>query len=309
MIKPKALKKGDTIGLIAPSSPTDKIENVEKSINVLKGQGFNVVVGESCYQRYGYLSGSDEVRANDMNKMFKDKNIDAVFCLRGGYGTPRILDLLDYEEIKNNPKLFIGYSDITALHIVLSNNCNMVTFHGPMATSDMIDDFDDFSRQCYMKAITSTEPLGFIKNPDGVEIKSLVKGFAKGKIIGGNLALLTATIGTPYEVDTKGKLFFIEEVEEFTYRVDRMLTQLKLAGKFNDCTGIILGDFKDCNPQTPDDLTLSQVFDDIIVPAGKPTIYNLKAGHCNTKVTIPFGVDAELDADNCTLNITEAALI
>lgn len=309
MIKPKALKKGDTVGLIAPSSPTDKIENVEKSIKILKEQGFNAAAGESCYQRYGYLSGSDTVRANDMNKMFKDKNIDAVFCLRGGYGTPRILDLLDYEAIKNNPKLFIGYSDITALHVALSNNCNMVTFHGPMTTSDMIDDFDDFSKQCYMKAITSTEPLGFIKNPDGVDIKSLVKGKAKGKIIGGNLALLTAAIGTPYEVDTKGKLFFIEEVEEFTYRVDRMLTQLKLAGKFDDCTGIILGDFKDCIPQTSDDLTLSQVFNDIIVPTNKPTIYNLKAGHCKEKVTIPFGVDAELDADDCTLNITEAALI
>jgi muramoyltetrapeptide carboxypeptidase len=309
MKKPRALKKGSTIGLIAPSSPVKNISIVYKAIKILEGQGFNVVTGESISKRYGYLSGEDYIRANDINNMFKDKNIDGIFCLRGGYGVPRILDKLDYNLIKNNPKLFIGYSDITALHIVLNQRCDIITFHGPMVASDMIDDFDEFSKQSYFRAITSVESLGEIKNPEGIPIKSMVKGKAFGKIIGGNLSLIAATLGTPYEINTKGKILFLEDIDECTYSIDRMLTQLRLAGKLNDCRGIILGDFKNCNLQREDDLTLMEVFNDIIKESGKPTIYNFKAGHCKPKVTLPLGVKAYIDADECTIKVLENALI
>lgn len=310
MIKPKALKKGDTIGLIAPSSPVRSSNGVEKSIELLEDQGFKVVVGESCYKRYGYLSGTDDIRASDINRMFKDNNVDAVFCLKGGYGTPRILDKIEYSIVRENPKLFIGYSDITAIHIAFNQKCDLITIHGPMAASDMLEDFDNFSKESYFKAITSTKPLEILNNPEGFDIKTLVAGKAKGRIVGGNLSLITATIGTPYEIDTKGKILFLEDIDEYTYSIDRMLNQLRLSGKFEDCEGIILGDFKDCVPQYEDySLTLIEVFKDIIEPANKPTIYNFMAGHCTTKITIPLGVEAVLDAENRTVRILENALI
>lgn len=310
MIKPKALRQGSTIGLVAPSSPVRIEGGVERSIQSLEKQGFKVIQGESCGKKNGFLSGTDEERARDINNMFKDSRIEGVFCIRGGYGTPRILDKLDYDVIKANPKVFIGYSDITAIHIALNQKCNLVTFHGPMAASDMIDGFNEFSRDSYLKAITFTEALGQLNNPEGIEIKSLVPGKAKGIIVGGNLSLIATTIGTPYEIDTKGKLLLIEDIGELTYSVDRMLTQLRLSGKFEDCEGIIMGDFKDCLPQYEgSDQTLMEVFNDIIIETKKPTIYNFMAGHCTPKITVPLGVEAVLDADNCKLQIIEKALV
>ncbi len=310
VIKPKQLKKGDTIGIVAPASPTRKPNSIEKSIKVLESQGFNVVVGQSCREKHGHLSGNDELRARDINQMFRDKNIHGIFCIRGGYGAPRILDMLDYDNIRKTPKVFLGYSDITAIHIALNQICNLITFHGPMTVSDMIEDFDEFSKESYLKAISSIVPLGKLFNPEGIEIKSLNSGSAKGKIVGGNLSLIACTLGTPFEIDTKGKILLIEDIGEFTYSIDRMLTQLKLAGKFEDCNGIILGDFKDCKPEHEGyGLSLLQVFKDIIAPANKPTIYNLMAGHCSPKITIPLGVDAIVDGDDCSLTIIEAAMI
>lgn len=313
MIKPKALKKGDTIGLIAPSSPiTDNAdEKVEKSVAALQAQGFNVEVDKSCFAKYGYLSGTDEVRAEGVNRMFADKQIDAVFCLRGGYGTPRILDKINYEMIRENPKLFNGYSDITALHVALNKKCNLITLHGIMPGIDMLRNFSDFTKESYFRAITSTEPLGELKNPAGEEIKRLIPGKAEGEIIGGNLSLIVTAIGTPYEIDVKEKILLLEDIGEYTYRVDRMLTQLRLAGKFDECVGIILGDFRDCEVEYGDEngLSLMQVFEDIIAPAGKPVIYNFKAGHCNPKISLPFGVKALLDADQCSVTLLESALI
>jgi muramoyltetrapeptide carboxypeptidase len=309
MNKPKALKIGGTVGLVAPSSALRQADGLGKSIKVLEEQGFKLVMGESCGKKHGYLSGNDETRARDINRMFGDSTIDAVFCLRGGYGTPRILDKLDYKMIKQNPKIFIGYSDITAVHIALNQKCDLITFHGPMVASDMLGNFDEFSKESYLKAITSIEPLGQMNNPIGFDIKSMVSGKARGKIVGGNLSLIAATIGTTYEIDTKGKILFLEDVDEFTYSVDRMLTHLRLSGKLNDCEGIILGGFNNCLPQYEGfDHTLMDVFNEIIVQAKKPTIYNFMAGHCSPKITIPLGAEALLDADSCTLIITESAL-
>jgi len=309
LIKPKALKFGDTLGLVAPASFTSK-EKVDKSIEIVKQMGFKVKIGKSLYERYGYLSGKDEIRAKDINEMFEDKEVDGIICLRGGYGTPRILDLLDYNIIKNNPKVFIGYSDITALHIVFNQICNLITFHGPMVSSDIIGNFQDFSKESLFKAIMNTEAIGLIKNPVDEEIVKINGGIVEGDIIGGNLSLIADTIGTPYEIDTKGKILFIEEVSEEPYSIDRMLNQLRLSGKLEDAIGIIFGDFNNCEPKGhyEDSLSLEEVINDHIKPLNKPIIYNLQAGHCNPIITLPFGVKARLDGDSGEVNILESAV-
>ncbi|MGE5678949.1 MAG: S66 peptidase family protein [Pseudomonadota bacterium] len=310
LTRPKALKPGDVIGLAAPASAVDKPGKVDAAVKKLEEFGFRVKVGRSCREKYGYLSGPDEVRAEDINSMFADKEVDGIMCLRGGYGTPRILDRLDYDMIRKNPKVFVGYSDITAIHIALNQLCGLVTIHGPMPSSDMLEDFDDFSKCSLFRTIMSSEPLGELKNPPETDINTLVGGKCRGMIVGGNLSLIAATIGTPYEIDTRGKLLLLEEVDEEPYSIDRMLTQLRLSGKLRDCCGIILGDWRDCGAKDPErSLTLEEVFENDIKSLGKPAIYNFKAGHCKTKVTVPLGVDAVLDADRVGLFIEKSAVV
>jgi len=307
VIKPKPLKKGDTIGVIGPSSPTP-IERIEATIEEIQSLGFKVIMGESCYSAHGYLSGSDELRAKDVNEMFNNKNVDGIWCIRGGYGTPRILDKIDYNMIRLNPKVFIGYSDITALHIAINQKSELVTFHGPMASTELFHKIDDFTLECLNKNIMDNQALGLINNPKDIEIQTLVAGKCKGKLIGGNLSLVSGTIGTPYEVDTKGKILFLEDIDEEPYKIDRMLTQLKLSGKLDDAEGFIFGDWNNCVAEEPEkSLTLMEIFNELIVPLGKPTIYNLMAGHCKPMITLPFGVNARLDADNKNLFIDESA--
>lgn len=307
MIKPKALKFGDTIGVVAPASPTLE-ENVEKAHKKLKDLGFKVKMGKSCYEKYGYLAGTDSLRAEDINHMFRDEEVDGIICLRGGYGTPRILELLDYDLIKKHPKVFIGYSDITALHIAITRFSRLITFHGPMVASDMLGDFNQFSKKSLFNFIMEGEYLRNIKNPPGEELKIMNPGIAEGSIIGGNLSLIADTLGTPYEIDLKGKILFIEEVGEEPYQIDRMLTQLRLAGKLKEAEGIILGDFNNCvakSSEYDDSLTLEQVLEDIIKPMNKPTLFNLKAGHCEPVITLPFGARARLDGHKGELTLLE----
>lgn len=297
MIMPKLLKKGDCIGLIAPSSPTPD-DKVIKSKEKLQELGFKVKLGKSCYGRYGYLSGDDELRANDLNFMFKSKDVDGIMCIRGGYGTPRILDRIDYDSIRNNPKVFIGYSDITAIHMALNQLCELITFHGPMASTDMLEDFDEFTKESLIDCIVKGVSIKSIKNPKDHRIQKLVGGYSKGQLIGGNLALIASTIGTPYEIDTCGKILFMEDVDEEPYSIDRMLTQLALAGKLKEASGFVLGDWNDCKSKSQKpSLTLSQVFNDLIVPLNKPTVSNVRAGHCKPMITLPLGLEVSLNAD------------
>ena len=295
MIFPNGIKKGDTIGIVAPSSPFDKnkIPGVLKALNEL---GYKVKFGKSCYSNYkGYLAGTDETRVKDIEEMFLDCDVDAILCMRGGYGTPRILDKIDYNVIKNNPKPFVGFSDITALHIAFNQKCNLVTFHGIMALTS--PKWDDFTYRSLIDAINMEEYLN-LRNPKGSKVYTLVDGVAEGEIIGGNLALICATIGTEYEIDARGKILFIEEIGEPMYRIDRMLTQLALVGKLDDCCGIIFGDFKDCNKQNEDDFELEELLKERVEKFKKPCIYNLKSGHCMPMLTIPFGVKCRLNATN-----------
>jgi len=307
--KLRALRKGDRIGMIAPSGGASEPDRPDRAAAALAALGFEVVAGPSCRGSYGYLAGPDALRAADLDAFFADPSIAGIVCMKGGYGAPRILDALDYAAIARNPKPLVGYSDVTGLHLAIGKLCGMPTFHGPMPSSDMLPELDEYSRRSWLAALCSTSPLGRIEEPEGpVRMARLVGGRARGPIVGGNLSLVAATMGTPYQVDARGKLLLLEDIDEAPYRVDRMLTQLRLAGVFRDCAGVILGDFKNCEtaPGKPT-LTLMQVFEDTIAAAGKPAVYGLRAGHCSPAITLPLGVEALLDADEPRLEILESA--
>lgn len=293
---PKTLEKGDTIGLIAPAGPLRniKIEEIKYELNRL---GYKVKIGKSCYLSYkGYLSGKDEERALDLERMFLDKDVDAIICIRGGYGCARILDLIDFTIIRDNPKIFVGFSDITALHIAINQMSNLATYHGIMAAS--IKKWDDYTYNSLIKALNFKEEL-IIENPSNEKLTSLYGGCCEGLITGGNLSIIVSTLGTKYEINTKNKILFIEEIGEYTYKVDKMLNHLQMAGKFNDCNGIIFGEFTNCKKAFQNDEGILDILKEIATKNKKPTIYNLKSGHCIPMVTIPLNMSCYL---NCNEN-------
>ena len=309
MLKPKPLKKGDTIGLVGVSgalqNPEERYPKMMEAIDAL---GYKVIVADSCREQYGYLSGSDASRARGLNQMFADDRVDAVVCMRGGYGVARMLDQVDYDIIRANPKIFLGYSDITALHTAIHEKVGMVTFHGPMPSTCWTK-FDDFTRESMLRALTSTEPLGELKNPEGMEPECVVPGVCEGTLVGGNLSLIASACGTPYALDVEDKVLLLEDIGEKIYRLDSMLTQLRQAGMFEKCAGVVLGGFTDCTVEYENyALVLEDIVRDIIVPAGKPVLANMSIGHMDTKITVPLGVRCRLDATNGVLEITESAL-
>lgn len=308
MIKGRALTLGDTIGIIAPASPLPKPEIITRAKTAIEMLGFRVKLGQTCFERYGgYLAGAPDIRIEDIHHMFKDPEVDAIMCLRGGYGTMHLLPLLDYELIAENPKLFIGYSDITALHTAFRQKAGLMTLHGPMASSEIVGDFDDYSKESLLRALTQNGRLGKVANPPGTRIECLVPGRATGKLVGGNLSLLAATIGTPYEIDTKDHILFLEDIGEEPYKIDRMLTQLDLANKLAEAAGFVIGDWTDCEAKDlPDSFTVMDLFERIVAPYGKPTIYNIKAGHTKPLMTLPLGVTVSLNATEKTLIIEES---
>lgn len=311
MIYGKKLKFGDTLGFIAPSGAVRTEGAIERAVLETERMGFRVKLGESAGQKYGYLSGTDEVRARDINAMFADDEVDAIVCLRGGYGATRILDKIDYDLIARHPKIFMGFSDITALHIALLNRCGLVTFHGPMAAANWAGKpLDDFSRDSMYRSLMNAEPAGELANPPEYPRQMVNPGQAEGLLVGGNLMLIASSLGTPWEIDTKGRIIFIEEVGERTYCVDRMLTQMRLAGKFDDCAGVVFGDFADCPVEYPEfGLTLEEIIRDVVAPSGKPIFAGLRCGHCSPKLTLPFGVRCRMDAEKCTLTVLESAVM
>lgn len=310
MIRPKALKKGDTIGLISASGATPP-EKLQPAIASIEKLGLKVVVGETCHARHGYLAGADDVRAADVHRMFGDPTIDGIFCIRGGYGATKILAQLDFELIRANPKVFAGYSDVTALHIAFQQLCGFVTYHTPMPSTEFIrQEMDDYTWQSFRQQIMDNDKTSFyLENPSNQPMSTLVSGNATGQLIGGNLTLITASLGTPYEIDTRGKILFLEDVDETQQRVDRMLTQLKLAGKLDDAAGILLGAWTNCGPenlQRPEhSLSLHMIFQEILVPLGKPIIAGMACGHCLPTMSLPLGRTISMDADNQRIRVIE----
>ena len=305
----KKLRPGATLGFIGPSGAVRTDDALARAVAETERMGFRVKLGESCGKAYGYLSGTDELRARDVNNMFLDDEVDAIFCLKGGYGTMRMLDMLDYDAIAAHPKIFVGYSDITAMHIALLEKAHLATFHGPMPVSCWADGpMDGFTRDSLLNTLMNDSPISRIANPDGYPRQTVNSGACEGLLVGGNLSLIVGLLGTPYELDTKNRILFIEDVGEKTYAIDRMLTHLRLAGKFNDCAGIVLGDFKNCEIEYPDyGFTLEEIVRDVVAPCGKPIFSGLQSGHCTPKITLPLGVKCRMDAKKCTLTALEAA--
>lgn len=293
------LKLGDTIGITAPAGPVD-IEVLEEAILAVKNLGFQVIIGSTCYQNEGgYLAGPASLRAQELNWMFANPQIAAIFCLRGGYGSLQLLHLLDYEQIACNPKKFVGYSDITALHIVLQQRSNLATIHGPMPASDLIL-ADDFTKESLLHVLTKSKSSKQVINPNEEKIGCLIPGYVEGLLTGGNLSVLVSTLGTPYEIDTCGKILFLEDIGEEPYKIDRMLTQLMHAGKLSDAAGFVLGTWNNCC-SCKKGFQLNDVFNNIIAPFKKPTIMNVRAGHCSPMVSLQMGIPTILDASQCKL--------
>jgi muramoyltetrapeptide carboxypeptidase len=309
-IKPKRLCLGDTIGVIAPASWGDP-EMTVAGIRWLEERGFRVQTGMTIDQRVGYLSGSDAMRAADINAMFASPEIDGIVCLRGGYGTMRLLHLLDYDLIRAHPKVFIGYSDITALHLSIGQRTGLVTFHGPMVASDMGKGLSEYTWDYFFRAVTNPAPLGAVVNPPSVSPPLfIVPGTSQGYLTGGNLSLITATLATPYEIDTRGKILCLEEVGEAPYRIDRMLTQLMLAGKLQDAAGVVFDACAGCDAEDETlGFTVEEVLRDRLGSLKIPVLYNLHFGHTPDKATLPMGVMAELGAQVGGLTVIETAVI
>ncbi|BAC14922.1 LD-carboxypeptidase [Oceanobacillus iheyensis] len=300
MILPKRLKEGDKVGIVAPAGPPNR-EKVNKSVTFFEQLGLSVQFGKYLYDERGYLSAGDEQRLEDFHEMIADSSIKAIFFARGGYGTARIVDQLDMNLIGNNPKIIWGYSDITYLHTAIRQATGLVSFHGPMAASDIVKaDFDRFSGQLFKQLF---KPTQLIYSEKVSPLYVYTKGIAKGEVVGGNLSLLVSSMGTSYEIDTKNKLLLIEDIGEEPYRVDSMLNQLRLAGKLEDAAGIIVGDFSEAEPTVQPSLSLTDVFDDYFRPLGKPVIGGFKIGHCFPHFSMPLGVVAELSSESKSLTI------
>ena len=293
MIRPKSLQPGDRLAVLCGSSPTSKTS--DELMQAVRDMGLEPVLYPSATAKHGFLSGVDAIRAADINAAFADPSIKGIVCTRGGYGFHRILPLLDWKTIKKNPKIFGGYSDVTAMLNALNQICGMESYHMPMVGA-WGDGLDEYSAP-FVKSMLFGERVEYV-NPEGSPITTLVPGKAKGRLCGGNLSLLAASLGTPYEIDTKGKILFIEEIGERPYKVDGMLTHLRNAGKFDDAAGIILGGFTNCADKEGviGGLSLEDIYGELIVPAGKPTISGVVCGHCSPTMSLPMGRLFKMDA-------------
>lgn len=310
IIKPAALKKGDVIGIIAPASPPSVPEKITKGAEYLERLGYRVKLGKNIRNVYGYLAGTDQERADDIHEMFTNKDVKAIIALRGGYGTPRLLPLLNFSLIKKNPKILVGYSDLTALQLAIFKKTGLVTFAGPMAGVEMWNTIDPFTEEHFWAMVTSKKKFGPVTNPDGNTLHKLNSGTASGRLLGGNLSLISAIIGSPYCPSFKNSLLFIEEIEEECYRFDRMMNHLRIAKILNEVKGIIIGELTDVKASDTSKpfLTAEQILNDYLLPLRKPAATGLGHGHVSKKLTMPIGIKGTLNTDKGTLSFDESAV-
>ncbi len=324
-IKPARLKEGDIIAVIAPSSGLPE-HVIQRAIANLEKLGFVLKLGNNIRHINGYLAGTDQQRLDDLHAAFADKSVKAVWCIRGGYGAARFLPLLNYDIIRKNPKIFIGYSDITALHVAIHQKTGLTTFHGPVGTSD----FGDYTKPHVLNLLMHPTPtykisLCPLNTTDeeklfkpavikaGINIPEIiVGGKCRGQLIGGNLTLLSSAAGTPYALkNVKGKILFIEDVDERPYRIDRMLTQVMHSVDLKSCAGIAIGIFDGCNPTAEDKntLSLSECLHDRLDHLGIPVMYGLSFGHIKNQCTLPYGIEAELNTADKSITLLEPAVL
>jgi len=314
LVKPKRVKPGDTIGLVIPSSATWNPFDVDIFLETLSALGLKAKMGKHVFDRYGYLAGKDEDRAADLNAMFADPEVDAIHCVRGGWGAARILPLLDFDVIAANPKPLIGFSDITALLLGIHSRTGLVTFHGPTGSSDWNN-----TNIAWMKRVLWEGEACTFQNPRALKdrlvpaenrTRTITSGKARGPLLGGNLTVLTTILGSSFIPNFDDAILFVEDVDEAPYRIDRMFVQLKLTGILETLKGVVWGTCANCGPgEGFGSLTIPDVLNDHIKPLGIPAFYGSMFGHISTQFTLPLGVQAEIDADAGTVKMLEAAVV
>jgi len=313
-IKPRRLKAGDTVGLVMPSSAQWSLTSLDVLLESLSALGLKSKLGKHVLDRRGYLAGRDQDRAADLNAMFADPEVDAIHCVRGGWGAARLLPLLDWEMIARSPKIVIGYSDITALILALHAKTGLVTFHGPNGDSP----WNSFNRDWMKRVMWNGESAVFtnLKEPEDTLVpvknrtRTITKGKARGRLLGGNLTVLTTIIGSGYLPDFKDCILFLEDVAEEPYSLDRMFTQLKLAGILGQAKGVVWGTCDKCTPGAGfGSLTIADILDDHIASLGVPAYSGAMIGHVSRQFTLPLGVEVEIDADAATIKMLESAVV
>lgn len=292
MMKAERLKPKDTVGIIAPAGYL-RPEKLQKGIKFLEELDLQVKLGAHLFKQDGYLAGNDLERLEDLHQMFADEEVKAIFCARGGYGSARIASMIDFELIQENPKIFMGYSDISFLHLAITKKTGLVTFHGPMIASDFGKDGIAPYTSEFFQQLFDSKPVQ-ITNGHSI-LESLIDGVAFGPLTGGNLTLITSTLGTEFEIDTNGKILLLEEINEEPRAIDRMLNQLEMAGKLHATSGIIFADFHDCISKADVTFELDEILEHYAKRAKKPALKGVKIGHCSPNLAVPLGVNAILD--------------
>ncbi|MBC2382718.1 LD-carboxypeptidase [Pseudomonas sp. WS 5106] len=285
-----ALRPEGTIALIAPAGPAEL--DAEKAAQWVRNRGYNLRIFPGVFERDGYLAGSDDTRLNDLHAAFADSDIDAIFCLRGGYGTPRLLDRLDFGLLRDNPKPFVGYSDLTAVHLAISRYAGFVTFHGPMFKVDLLGDKQQPTESSLFSMLRGQLGVGSVlAHPVAYPLTTIAPGIACGRLLGGNLSMIAAVMGTAFEIDAEGIILLIEDVNEPIYRIDRLLTHLRLAGKLAQVAGVLVGDVAGV-----DKVALEQLLKQTFEPLCIPVLAGWRSGHCDPNLTLPMGALVRLDA-------------
>jgi len=310
ILKPRRLKKGDLIGIVTPASPVSDASRIEKGVQYLERLGYSVAVGANVGEVHGYLAGTDEERLSDLHGLFADRRVKAIIALRGGYGTPRLLSQLNYRLISRNPKILVGYSDITALQLALWRKCGLVTFNGPMAAVEMANTIDPYTEEMFWQTLTSTKRVGRISFPADSQPTVLHPGKSLGRLIGGNLSLIVSLMGTRYFPSVTDTVLFLEEIGEEPYRVDRMMTQLRNANLLSTCNAVLTGQFTDCLPkdQSKPSQSVDEILHEAARVAAKPFLANLPFGHLPLKMTLPIGVRVRVDAGTPSIEYLESAV-
>lgn len=292
-VHPKALRPGDTISIIAPAGPVESRESVTAGVAAFERMGFRVRFDERIFEVNRYLAGADAARAAELMRCFESPDVQAVLPLRGGYGCARLIPLLDEKKLRPNCRVFLGYSDLTTLHLFFRRRLGWATLHGPMATSASLARMGAAEEELFLRLLTDPTYMPHYSFP---ETEAWHPGAAEGRIVGGCLSIVLASLGTPYEIRTEGKILFLEDLGEAPYRIDRMFTQLRLAGKLDGVAGIVLGSFLDCVP-TQGDYTVDEVLRELLEPLQIPILAHFPAGHGASNWAFPLGLRVRLDAD------------
>lgn len=313
-VKARPLRPGGTIGVPAPASPYFNRSELLRGVEWWEGKGYNVVLGEGIHANRMYTAGDPATRARDVTALFANEAVDVIHCFQGGYGSAQTIPLIDWDVVRANPKPFVGYSDITALHVALRHFADLVTFYGPGVAGVGDHKTKEFTRKRLLQALSTTDPLGQVPtSPKDHYIRPLGEGRVSARMVGGCLWLIGQSIGTPWQPDLSGMIFFFEDVDCPAWYMDGLLNQMTQAGMLDEVVGVVVGELKDCDwrdsrPEWAQTLSIEDVLEQYIEPLGVPALYGFPMGHGDYLATTPLNVEVTLDADERTLTITEAAL-